>query len=74
MWEASYIEDKLRERHSINQKNMTLNKEQSFLVHEFIRKHSEERVWETQDQLYKLISETLAASTFQVEEEIGMNN
>jgi hypothetical protein len=50
---------------------MTLNKEQSFLFHEFLRKHSEERVWETQDQLCKLISEALDASTFQVEEEVG---
>ena len=50
---------------------MTLNKEQSFLVYEFIRDNAEEPVWKAQSGLLKLVSEVLAASTFQVEEEVG---
>jgi hypothetical protein len=50
---------------------MALNKEQSFLFHEFIRDNAEEPVWKTQEDLLKMVSEVLAASTFQVEEEVG---
>jgi hypothetical protein len=34
-----------------------LDKEEAFLVNEFIRKHATRNLWEVSDKLYKLISE-----------------
>jgi hypothetical protein len=34
-----------------------LNKEQAFLVNEFIRKNATRNLWEVSDKLYKLLSE-----------------
>ena len=34
-----------------------LNKEQAFLVNEFIRKHATRNLWEVSDKLYTLLSE-----------------
>ena len=34
-----------------------LNKEQAFLVNEFIRKNATRNLWEVSDKLYKLVSE-----------------
>ena len=34
-----------------------LNKEQAFLVNEFIRKNATRNLWEISDKLYKLLSE-----------------
>jgi hypothetical protein len=46
---------------------MVLNKEQSFLVHEFVKKYGDERVWKAQDRLYELVSEIISASAPQEE-------
>ena len=34
-----------------------LNKEQAFLVNQFIRKNATRNLWEVSDKLYKLLSE-----------------
>jgi len=34
-----------------------LNKEQAFLVNEFIRKNATRNLWEVSDKLYRLLSE-----------------
>jgi hypothetical protein len=34
-----------------------LDKEEAFLVNEFIRKHATRNLWEVSDKLYKLIAE-----------------
>ena len=38
-----------------------LNKEQAFLVNEFIRKNATRNLWEVSDKLYKLLSEVKQA-------------
>lgn len=44
-----------------------LNKEQAFLVNEFIRKNATRNLWEVSDKLYKLLSEIKQAENTEVQ-------
>ncbi len=46
-----------------------LNKEQAFLVNEFIRKNATRNLWEVSDKLYNLLSEIKKAEEEKVVED-----
>ena len=46
-----------------------LNKEQAFLVNEFIRKHATRNLWEVSDKLYTLLSEIKKIEEVEVKNE-----